>query len=138
MTYIAPRAGKSHPLGATINPGGVNFSVHSKHATLVELLLFDDVDAAAPAKTILLDPRENRSSYYWHAFVPGIGAGQLYAYRVHGPYIPEQGLRFDSEKVLLDPYAKAVYFPPAFDRVAAIRPGANGGRAPPGAMASAA
>ncbi len=122
-SHILP--GKSHPLGATINPGGVNFSVHSKHASAVELLLFDDVDAPGPAHTIMLDISTNRSSYYWHVFVPGIGAGQLYAYRAYGPFIPEQGLRFDSQKVLLDPYGRGVVLGRNYSRKAAGQPGSN-------------
>ena len=91
--------GQSFPLGATVYPWGVNFSVFSKNCERVELLLFDDVDDTEPRDVIPLDPVENRTFYYWHAFVRGIGHGHLYAYRVHGPYAPEQGLRFDGEKV---------------------------------------
>ena len=69
-------------------PGGVNFSVFSRHATGVELLLFDGVDDAKPASVMRLDPTANRTYYYWHAFVPNAGAGQLYGYRVEGPFDP--------------------------------------------------
>jgi glycogen operon protein len=124
----APRApavevGASAPLGATVAPGGVSFSVFSKNATLVELLLFDDEQADAPAVVIPLDPRTNRTYHYWHAFVRDVGPGQIYAYRAHGPFAPERGLRFDGEKVLLDPYGRAVSIPARYDRRSACLPG---------------
>ena len=113
------------PLGATLVNGGVNFSVFSKHATGLELLLFDDERAARPASVIALDPRQHKTYHYWHTFVPNLKAGQLYAYRADGPFAPERGLRFDREKVLLDPYGLAVSVPPTYDREAAKRPGDN-------------
>src|SRR5215203_2055900 len=79
--------------------GGVNFSVFSKDADLVELLLFDGPQAAEPAETIPLDPRSHRTYHYWHTFVPGLDTGHVYADRAHGPSAPERGLRFDSDKV---------------------------------------
>jgi glycogen operon protein len=117
--------GSSAPLGATISPGGTNFSVFAKHAEAIELLLFDDVRATAPAQVIPLDPKSHRAYHYWHAFVSGLGAGQVYAYRAHGPFAPDRGLRFDRGKVLLDPYGRAVAVPAAYDRDAAKRPGDN-------------
>src|SRR5262245_26659735 len=69
----------SAPLGATVYPGGVNFSVFSKNATLVELLLFDDENAAQPARVIPLDTYRNRTYHYWHVFVPDLEPGQIYA-----------------------------------------------------------
>ncbi len=119
------QSGQSFPLGATVYPGGVNFSVFSKNCEAVELLLFDDVDEARPAYVIPLDPYKNRTFYYWHAFVRGIKPGQLYGYRVHGPFAPEKGLRFDGTKVLLDPYTRAVKIGPRYDRQAAAHPGDN-------------
>ena len=105
--------GQSYPLGATPQPGGVNFSVYSKHCEALELLLFDRLDASRPARVIELDPSLNhRTFHYWHAFVPGIGLGQVYAYRAKGRWAPEKGFRYDSDKVLLDPYGKAVAVPP--------------------------
>jgi isoamylase len=80
--------GGSAPLGPTPLPDGVNFSVFSKHATGVELLLFDGVDDAKPASVVRLDPTGNRTYYYWHAFVPNARPGQLYGYRVEGPFDP--------------------------------------------------
>jgi isoamylase len=121
----AVQLGSSAPLGATVCDGGVNFSVFSKNASLVELLLFDDGEAARPAKVIPLDPHQHRTYHYWHAFVPGLAPGQVYAYRAHGPFVPERGLRFDGEKVLLDPYGFAVAVPEHYDRRAAAMPGDN-------------
>jgi len=122
---LAVHAGQSFPLGATVYPGGVNFSVFSKNCDAVELLFFDDVDAARPAHVIHLDPQKNRTFYYWHVFVRGISAGQLYGYRVHGPFAPERGMRFDGAKVLLDPYTRAVAIGKNYDREAARRHGDN-------------
>ncbi|MGB5502762.1 MAG: glycogen debranching protein GlgX [Polyangiales bacterium] len=118
------RTGKSYPLGATPRPGGVNFSIYSKHCDALELLLFDGPDAREPSRVIRLDPSQNhRTFHYWHAFVPGIGPGQLYAYRAEGRYAPEEGLRYDRDKVLLDPYGRAVAVPEGYNREAARRPG---------------
>jgi isoamylase len=119
------QSGSSTPLGAAVRPGGVNFSLFSKHATLVELLLFDDGEAVEPSRIIPLDPERHRRYHYWHAFVPGIGPGQVFGYRAHGPFAPERGLRFDHEKLLLDPYGVAVAVPGAHDRFAAAWPGDN-------------
>ena len=118
-------AGASAPLGATLQDGGVNFSVFSKHATRVDLLLFDAVDAARPARTVVLEPPRHRTYHYWHALVPGLGPGQIYAYRAFGPAAPERGLRFDAEKVLFDPYGLAIALPDGYDRQTASRPGDN-------------
>lgn len=118
MTIITG-PGKSHPLGATILKDGVNFCVYSRIATGIELLLFEDIDAPAPRQTINLHPFRNRTFHFWHIFVPGIKAGQVYAFRAYGPHEPEKGLRFDGEKVLLDPYGRGVAVPLAFDREAA-------------------
>ncbi len=107
----------------------MNFSVFSKNATSVELLLFDHAEDSRPVSEIRLDPRTNRTNHYWHVFVPGIDAGQIYGYRVHGPYDPGWGLRFDPEKVLLDPYGKAVIVPEGYNRQVASQPGDNCGAA---------
>jgi len=117
--------GKSYPLGATFSPAGVNFSLYSKSATAVELLFFDDVEAVLPARTLQLSPSENRTFHYWHVLVPGICSGQLYAYGVQGPRSPEKGMRFDGEKVLLDPYGRGVAVGAGYDRGAATQPGDN-------------
>lgn len=117
--------GQSFPLGATVGPWGVNFCVFSKNATAIELLLFDSPDASQPNRVIQLDPQTNKTFYYWHVFVPGIGPGQIYAYRVDGPFTPEMGHRFDGSKVLLDPYACAVVNTEKYSRQAAIHAGDN-------------
>jgi pullulanase/glycogen debranching enzyme len=115
--------GKSFPLGASLGHGGVNFSVFSDRAEAIELLLFDRVDDAQPSRVIALDPRRNRTDHYWRVFVPGLGPGQLYGYRAVGAFDPARGLRFDRDKVLLDPYGRAVAVPPGFSRLAACQPG---------------
>jgi isoamylase len=121
--------GGSAPLGATPSPGGVNFSLFSRHATGVELLLFDRGDDARPSRVVRLDPAANRTYYYWHVFVPNIGPGQLYGYRVEGPFDPQGGMRFDPGKVLLDPYSRGVMVPASYGRAAARKPGDNAGTA---------
>jgi isoamylase len=118
-------SGASAPLGATVRADGVNFSVFSKHAVLLELLLFDDKTATQPARIIPLDPDKHRTYHYWHAFVPNLLPGQVYAYRAHGTYDPDRGYWFDRDKVLLDPYGLAVAVPDTYDRWAAARPGDN-------------
>lgn len=117
--------GRSAPLGATVMEGGVNFSVFSKHSTSMQLLLFDRAEDAEPERVFELDPTLNRTHQYWHAFVPGIGAGQIYAFRACGPHVVERGLRFDSEKVLLDPYGRALVAPQGYVRQAGAEPGDN-------------
>jgi glycogen operon protein len=123
VTDIFP--GQSYPLGATIFDGGVNFCVFSRNATAVEILLFDDYRDSQPSRIIPLNPRFNRTFYYWHAFIPNIGHGQLYGYHVHGPHAPRSGLRFDGQKLLIDPYARCVAYGENYDREAAKRPGDN-------------
>ena len=119
------KEGASAPLGAMVYPDGVNFSLFSRNATRVELLLFDDEKAKKPSKVIPLDPDRNRTYHYWHCFVPDLKPGQVYAYRADGPFTPELGLRFDGEKVLIDPYGLAIAVPDAYNRGAASRPGDN-------------
>jgi isoamylase len=119
--------GLSYPIGATVQPDGVNFSVYARRAAGIELLLFDQVDDSAPSRIIPLDPRINRTYDYWHVTLPDIVPGQLYAYRAQGPWQPDAGLRFDSNKVLLDPYGRGVAIPQRYDREAAVNPGDNAG-----------
>jgi isoamylase len=115
--------GTSAPLGAIPGPEGTNFSVFSKHATGIDLLLFDRVDDGAhAARVIRIDPAANRTYHYWHVFVPGVKAGQLYGYRVEGPWDPANGMRFDPGKVLLDPYGRGVAVPDSYSRAAASEP----------------
>ncbi|MGB7219362.1 MAG: glycogen debranching protein GlgX [Vicinamibacterales bacterium] len=96
--------GRPFPLGATLVNGGVNFAVYSKHATDVFLLLFDSAQGQ-PTDVIRLARRDR---FIWHAHVLGVGAGQLYGYKVRGEHRPEWGQRFNDAKLLLDPYARAV------------------------------
>ncbi len=97
--------GKPYPLGATWDGSGVNFTLYADNATGVELCLFDNTDATTESHKINLT---ERSHQVWHAYLPGIKPGQLYGYRVHGPYEPENGHRFNPNKLLIDPYAKAI------------------------------
>ncbi len=122
---ISGQAGRSFPLGATVLGDGVNFSVFSRQATRVDLLLFDDAAATRPACVIELDARTHRTYHYWHVFVPGIGPGQVYAYRASGPLDPTHGLRFDPDKVLVDPYGRAVVVPDSYCRHLASQRGEN-------------
>jgi isoamylase len=123
MSKISP--GTTYPLGASITPDGVNFSVHSKSCSSLELLLFDDVNDSHPSRVIKLDRSRHRTFHYWHVLVEGLTASQVYAYRADGAFLPEHGLRFDASKILLDPYGRAVAVPKRFDREAGARPGDN-------------
>src|SRR5438132_3551834 len=96
--------GRSWPLGATLDEGGVNFAIHSSIADQVELCIFD----AGGAREIDRIPLPCRSDDVWHGFVPDLAAGTKYGYRVHGRYEPEAGLRCNPNKLLLDPYARAI------------------------------
>ncbi|MGV3571636.1 MAG: glycogen debranching protein GlgX [Ramlibacter sp.] len=104
------RPGQPYPLGATWDGDGVNFALYSENATRVELCLFDADDT----ETRL--PLRERTAFVWHGYVPLLRPGQRYGFRVHGPYEPDQGLRFNSSVVLLDPYAKALDGVENFDR----------------------
>ncbi len=119
------RPGSALPIGAEVSPDGVNFCVYANKAQAIELLLFDGVEDAQPAKVIRLEPERHRTYHYWHAFVPNLRAGQIYAYRAIGPFEPEKGLRFDAGKVLLDPYGRCVAMPKSYSREAASGPGEN-------------
>jgi glycogen operon protein len=98
--------GAPHPLGATIQANGVNFSLFSGSATGVELLLFDKHDSRQPFQTIPLIPSKNKTFHFWHILVKDLKAGAHYAFRLSGPSVPEQGLRHNRNKVLIDPYAR--------------------------------
>jgi isoamylase len=119
------REGQSSPLGATVCADGTNFSVYSKHAAAIELLLFDCVDDARPARVISIDPASTRTYHYWHIFVPGVKAGQIYGYRAKGSFDPTNGMRFDPDKVLLDPYGRGAVVPKKYSRDAARMKGDN-------------
>ncbi len=97
--------GVPYPQGATWDGQGVNFSLFSENATGVELCLFDHHDDAAESQRITI---RERTDLIWHCYLPDARPGQLYGYRVHGPYEPEQGHRFNANKLLIDPYAKAI------------------------------
>jgi isoamylase len=97
--------GLSYPLGATVMEEGVNFALFSENATGVDLCLFDS--ANAPHETVRVRMQEH-TDQVWHCFLPGVKAGQLYGYRVYGPYEPKSGHRFNPAKLLIDPYAKAI------------------------------
>lgn len=125
MTTIAAGSGDPAPIGATVREGGVNFSLFSRHATSIDLLLFDDIDAVQPARVIPLTLPGHRTYHYWHCFVAGLRAGQVYAFRAHGPFDPSAGLRFDSTKTLLDPYGRAVVVPEGYRRATACEHGAE-------------
>ncbi len=117
--------GQSSPLGATVRADGVNFSVYSRNASSIELLFFEREDDAKPARVIDIDSVTNRTYHYWHVFVPEAQAGQLYAYRVHGAFDPAKGIRFDPEKLLLDPYGRGVVVPRNYTRGTARQKGDN-------------
>ena len=119
------QAGASAPLGASVTADGVNFSVFSKRATGIDLLLFEHVDDEKPASVIHVHPASNRTYHYWHVFAPALKAGQIYGYRVYGPFEPSKGFRFDATKVLLDPYGRAVVVPTRYNRAAAHEKGDN-------------
>ncbi|MEZ5353558.1 MAG: glycogen debranching protein GlgX [Bryobacteraceae bacterium] len=99
------RPGNPYPLGASWDGAGVNFAIFSENATKVELCLFDSPDATQESARIVL---REQTDMVWHGYVPGILPGQLYGYRIDGPYAPEHGHRFNPHKVVFDPYSKAV------------------------------
>jgi isoamylase len=101
--------GRPFPLGATWDGEGTNFSLFSENAERVELCLFEG-DAEERIAV------GERTAFHWHCYLPGVGPGQCYGYRVHGPYAAEQGHRFNPAKLLIDPYAKAIEGPIDFER----------------------
>jgi len=105
MTPVKTWLGYPYPLGATWMGNGVNFALFSEHATSADLCLFDSMEARQENIRI---PMTEHTDQVWHVFMPDVRPGQIYGYRVSGPYQPEQGLRFNSSKLLIDPYAKAI------------------------------
>ena len=97
--------GRPYPLGATWDGRGVNFAIYSENATKVELCLYDDADQEQETLRIVMP---EHTDMVWHVYLPEARPGQLYGYRCFGPYEPEQGHRFNPNKLLLDPYAKAI------------------------------
>ncbi len=104
--------GAPYPLGATWDGVGVNFALFSEHATRVELCLFDSPGAERESLTI---PLTEHTDMVWHGYLPDVRPGQLYGYRVHGPYEPDNGHRFNPNKIVLDPYAGVVGRSPAWN-----------------------
>ena len=102
---IVSYPGQPYPLGATWDGEGVNFALYAENATSVELCLFDAPKDAAERDCVKLADRNN---HVWHIYLPGIKPGQLYGYRIEGPFEPNEGHRFNRNKVLIDPYAKAI------------------------------
>ena len=102
--------GTPFPLGPTWDGQGTNFALFSENAERVELCLYDDDDRETRIEL------KERTAFNWHCYLPGVGPGQRYGYRVHGPYEPEHGHRFNPHKLLIDPYAKAIEGPVLWDR----------------------
>ena len=120
MPTVQP--GDSFPLGATVRSEGINFCLYAPEAISVELLLFESSASPQPQATFQLDSDKNKTSHYWHIFVPGLCSGQVYGYRVGGTFDPNSGLRFNRHKVLLDPYARTVVGWENYSRAAAAKP----------------
>jgi len=108
MTPFQTARGDAHPIGITVRPDGVNFSMFSQAATGITLLLFERSDAVEPFQAIQFDPFENKTFHFWHVFVRGCRPGIHYAFRVDGPFDPSTGQRFNSNKVLISPYARGI------------------------------
>src|SRR5437764_13231539 len=96
--------GKPYPQGATWDGTGVNFALYSEKAAAVELCLFEN--GGSDVSEVV--PIHESTGYVWHCYIPGVKLGQLYGYRVHGAYEPEHGDRFNPNKLLIDPYARAL------------------------------
>ena len=103
MINILP--GDPYPLGATWDGEGVNFAIFTEHAEKVELCLFDTPAAVKESARVALPEQRD---FVWHGYMPGLAVGQLYGYRIYGPYEPQNGHRFNPSKVLLDPFTKAI------------------------------
>src|SRR5256885_6998249 len=97
--------GRPYPLGGTWDGAGINFAIFSEYATKVELCLFDSIDDTKESQRIRLP---EQTDMVWHGYFPDAEPGQLYGYCVHGPYDPANGHRFNPNKIVLDPYAKAI------------------------------
>ena len=133
--------GAPSPFGATWveSERAYNFAIYSKHASSVVLLLYSENDAVNPVYTYRMTYPANKTGRIWHCRIPisAAAGAKFYGYIVEGPFDPSTGHRFDPKKVLLDPYARVVFFPKDFSRDAAKRPGSNAGRAPLGLLPSA-
>jgi glycogen operon protein len=111
----AVRSGVPFPLGAHPRGNGVNFAIFSRHATGVRLDLFDHPEDAMPIRSIILNAGRNKTGDIWHVWLEGIGPGQLYGFRIAGPYAPHEGHRFNPAKLVVDPYATAIASVPERD-----------------------
>ncbi|MDR2965285.1 MAG: glycogen debranching protein GlgX [Treponema sp.] len=108
LDNIVAETGKAQPLGASLIQDGVNFAIFSRNATAVTLIIFESAEPGSSWKEIPLNPSINKTGNIWHCFIKGLGEGACYLYRADGPYNPEKGQRFNINKTLLDPYAKAL------------------------------
>jgi isoamylase len=133
-------AGSPWPFGAqwVESDDAFNFALYSRHATAVTLLCYTEEDPARPVFEFRFQHPAHKTGNVWHCRIPAreLPGATLYAYRIEGPHEPERGLRFDPQKVLLDPYAPSVFFPPAFSREACARAGPTDGCAPLGRLPS--
>lgn len=105
MEHLPEWPGHAYPLGSTADEEGVNFALYADNATKVELCLFRTAQSKREYARIQMSERTHQ---IWHVFVPGLKPGQLYGYRVHGDYAPQNGYRYNHHKLLIDPYAKAI------------------------------
>ncbi len=138
MTNWIAEEGSPHPLGVTFIEGeqAYNFALYSKHASGVTLHLYTANDQVVPTHSHYFDYLKHKSGRVWHCRLPAVIVDQAkyYAYQISGPFDLNEGHRFDPDKILVDPYARAVFFPPDFSRVAAIGAGSNTGKAPLGVI----
>jgi isoamylase len=138
MDRWAAIEGAPYPLGVSFISAekAYNFSLYSKHATGLILNLYSGNDPKNPVYSFRFNYLRNKSGRVWHCRIPAqvVDQAQYYGYQVEGPFDLAEGHRFDPSKILLDPYARAVFFPPEFSREAAIRAGNNAGKAPLGVI----
>jgi len=136
MNHWTKIEGSPFPMGATWieDEQAYNFALYSKHATGITLLLYSENDVVHPNYEYRMDYLKNKTGRIWHCRIPVTEMNDLkyYGYLVEGPFAPDKGYRFDSQKILLDPYARTIFFPKGFSREAARHPGSNTGRAPLG------
>src|SRR5262245_58225625 len=137
-TRVPIPAGRPWPLGVewVASEDAFNFALYSRHATGVTLLCYSDTGPAKPVFEFRCQYPAHKTGSIWHCRIPSneLRGATLYAYRVEGPHEPERGHRFNLEKVLLDPYAPSVFFPPNFSREACSKPGPTDGCAPLGRL----
>jgi len=130
--------GSPRPLGVSFvaSQQAWNMALYSKHASAVTLHLFHKNDTQTPIYSYTFNPLRNKSGRVWHCRLPAaiVDSAHYYAYQIDGPFDLQAGHRFDPQKWLLDPYSRAVFFPPAFNRQAAIQSGSNSGQAPLGVI----